>query len=237
MVKPVKVRSHASPKDGPKAKESISQPYLQGQVLQDSPGDQCQAQDKSVLSLPGNRSGGDSGQGNTQSLTQELSQNVETSKDQPTKRLKHWEKGLALMNGHKPMSQPGAIEAVLNRYEAGEDIRLIAQDLGLTRQALYRQLIQIPDWQHYQAANALLDLDEARDTFRDKEVRDNGVVSRVREQAKLAQWTLERTARSIYGDKLQVEHSVSLETGDLLGAATDLLASVRRRKEKIVKSE
>ena len=237
MARPVKVRPPKNPENGPQAKESIPQPDVQGEVLQDSPGDQCQAQDKSVLSLPGNRPGGDSGQGNTQSLTQELSQNVETSKDQPTKRLKHWEKGLALMNGHKPMSQPGAIEAVLNRYEAGEDIRLIAQDLGLTRQALYRQLIQIPDWQHYQAASALADLDDAKEIFRDEEVRDGIVVSRAREQARIAHWTLERTARSIYGDKLQVEHSVSLETGDLLGAATDLLASVRRRKEKIVKSE
>ena len=237
MVKPVKVRSHASPKDGPKAKESISQPDLQGEVLQNSQGDQCKAPNRSVLSLPGNRPGGDSGQGNTQSLTQELSQNVETSKDQPTKRLKHWEKGLALMNGHKPMAQPGALDSVLGRLERGEKVTEIAQTIGITDIALYRQLlVHAPnDWQGIQAGKALKKLDNSDGEL---DACENGVeLGRARERIGLAKWQLERTARSIYGDKLQVEHSVSLETGDLLGAATDLLASVRRRKEKIVKSE
>ena len=239
MVKPVKVRPPKNPENGPQAKESISQPDLQGESLQDSPGDQDKVQDRPVSNIPGNRPRGDSGQGSPESLTQSLnlSQNVDSPKEQPAKRLKHWEKGLALMNAGKPLAQPGAIQAILNRYEAGEPVQDIAKDINLTRQAVYRQLVQIPDWQHYQAASALADLDDAKEIFRDEEVRDGIVVSRAREQARIAQWTLERTARSIYGDKLQVEHSVSLETGDLLGAATDLLASVRRRKEKIVQSE
>ena len=95
----------------------------------------------------------------------------------------------------------------MDRFERGESIMQIAQDLGISHVAIYRAIIrQIPDeWQQYRSAKALGQLDQAENDL--SRATDGVTVSRVREQIKMAQWQLERTCRSIYGDKLQVEQA------------------------------
>ena len=146
----------------------------------------------------------------------------------------HTRKGLLAMNAGKPLAQPNALQSVLDRFETGEPIQQIADSLGITRQAVYRALLQLPDWQLYQSAEALEDLDKAKAVFRDESIRDNGVVARAREQAKAAQWTLERTCRSIYGDKLTIASEINPQDRELLANASELLALF---KEKVIEQE
>src|SRR3990167_1553068 len=124
---------------------------------------------------------------------------------------KHARTGLEAMNAGKPLAQPGSIQTVLDRYESGEPITAIATSLGISFQAVYRALLSVPDWPYYQAASALADLHEAREVFRNPQItgdpRTDGVELNARTQlARLAQWTLERTCRTLYGDKLEVSH-------------------------------
>ena len=113
--------------------------------------------------------------------------------------------GLVAMNAGRPIAD-GGLQPVLDRFERGESIAQIAQDLGISGGAIYRAIIRnIPDeWQQYRSAKALAQLDQAEIDL--SGASDGVMVSRVREQIKMAQWHLERTCRSIYGDKLQVEH-------------------------------
>jgi len=113
--------------------------------------------------------------------------------------------GLVAMNAGRPIADHG-LAPIMERYEAGESIAQIAKSIGVTHAAIYRAILRnIPDqWQQYRSARALTQLDQA-ETDLEKAV-DNVSVSRTREQIKMAQWVLERTCRSIYGDNLQVEH-------------------------------
>ena len=114
--------------------------------------------------------------------------------------------GLVVMNAGKPIADHG-LQPIMDRFERGESIMQIAQDLGISHGAIYRAIIrQIPDeWQQYRSAKALGQLDQAENDL--SRATDGVTVSRVREQIKMAQWQLERTCRSIYGDKLQVEQA------------------------------
>ena len=166
---------------------------------------------------------------------------AKTAQDRPEstqpEKPKPWANGLAKMNQNRPLAKPNALQNVLVRLEAGESVPTIAQSLGITEFALYRALLrQAPDdWQGIQSAKALSKLDKS-----DAELdacSDGVQLGRARERIGLAKWNLERTARNIYGDKVQIEHTVSLETGEVLGEALDLVRSIRRRKEKVVNPE
>lgn len=141
----------------------------------------------------------------------------------------HAKAGLMAMNAGKPIAEHG-IQPILDRYEAGESVKAIAESLGVKRQSVYRALVAQPEWQHYQTAAALVDLEDARESFRDDALRD-GAVPRVREQAKLAQWTLERTARAIYGDKLTVEHHGAPSLTIVIGSVAEPQQSQRNTPE------
>ena len=138
------------------------------------------------------------------------------------------------MNAGKPLSEPGAIQAVLDGLEAGSKVSEIAQQHKVTDFAIYKALVRnVPDeWQAIQAAQSLVERQKAKEEI--ERASDGVQVSRGRELARMSEWTLERTCRRIYGDKLQVEHSISLETGELLGAASELLQHLKRRQEKVV---
>lgn len=147
---------------------------------------------------------------------------------------KHARKGLALMNRESPLSKPGALEAVLDGLEAGSKVSQLAEQHKVTDFAIYKALVRnVPDeWQAIQAAQSLVERQKAKEEI--ERAADGVQVSRGRELARMSEWTLERTCRRIYGDKLQIEHSVSLETGELLGAAQELLTHLKRRQEKVV---
>ena len=143
---------------------------------------------------------------------------------------KNIRKALEASHRNRPLAKPGALQAVLDAYELGEPITHIAKRLGISDQAVYRAILQnIPDqWQAYQSAKAISDLDKASDAL--DASKDNVAVSRTREQIKLAQWKLERTARSIYGDRQEVTVNAENMADLLLAVSTKML------KEKQINS-
>lgn len=109
---------------------------------------------------------------------------------------------------------------VLNQYLAGKTSRQIAEENGITRQALQAWLLRedAQGWQLAQTAIAQEDVDEAIDYRKsiqariegaDKEERERLNIALVcaRDAEKSAQWRLERVCRRIYGQD-QVPASV-----------------------------
>lgn len=119
------------------------------------------------------------------------------------------------MNADRPLAQPGVLEDLLQRLDAGEPAIEVAKRYGVSDVALYRYLLRNApeEWKAISAGQALARVDSED---RKLDSAQNGVeLGRARERLSLAKWTLERTARSIYGDSQQL--SVSAEQlGDLL---------------------
>lgn len=117
----------------------------------------------------------------------------------PSPAPKHWEAGLAVMNADKTLQGRASALQILERFEAGQSIPDQATALGITPEAIYRHLMRhSPEvWGEYQGAKALARLEMA-DTEMEG-ARDGVSVSRARERARLAMWTLERTSRKLYG--------------------------------------
>src|SRR3990167_2222778 len=119
----------------------------------------------------------------------------------------HARPGLLKMNATAPLSQPGAIQTVLERYSRGESMRQIADSLAINPSAIYHFLLRnFPEeWSQFQASLSLVERDDAKRELR--AATDGVSVSRARELGRMSEWELERTCRSIYGDKLQVEQA------------------------------
>ena len=171
-----------------------------------------------------------------------MTHNQDMPKDQPesptanAQKPRNWEKGLAVMNQGKPLqgkNKAFAVE-VLQRYLSDESTKEIAASLNITRQALGAWLLQIAEdeWVAAQVARAVARKEKADE---DMEVAADGLaLARAREQLKSAQWDLEKLFRRLYGDKVQIEHGINLDTLDVLASASELLSQVRRRPERVV---
>lgn len=109
------------------------------------------------------------------------------------------------MNADKPLATVDTQE-ILDKLLSGQSVQQIANDLNITRIALYAWMLRnCPgQWLETQAAKQLSKLDECESVF-DAEYsgdsrRDGIDISRTREKAKLAQWHLERANRKLFGD-------------------------------------
>ncbi len=98
---------------------------------------------------------------------------------------------------------------ILDKYEDGLEIRLIAERLGVSNVAIYKHLIKrCPDeWISTQAARALDDYETAKQELDDldgKTCTSQSVTLAVA-RVKHYEWLLERTLRRLYGQSLQVD--------------------------------
>ena len=86
-------------------------------------------------------------------------------------------------------------------------MRQIADSLAINPSAIYHFLLRnFPEeWSQFQASLSLVERDDAKRELR--AATDGVSVSRARELGRMSEWELERTCRSIYGDKLQVEQA------------------------------
>ena len=143
---------------------------------------------------------------------------------------RHARKGLEVANRNRPLAKPGAIQKVLDDYQAGDSVPAIAQRLGIQPASIYMALLRNcpEEWQEYQAARALMKLDNS-----DQEIdaATNGIMlGRAREKLGRDKWVLERTCRSIYGDRQEVTVNAENMADLLLAVSTKML------KEKQINS-
>ena len=127
----------------------------------------------------------------------------------------------------RPLSKPGALEQVLTRLDNGESAKSISQDLGISDVALYRYLIRnAPEqWKAISTGNALARLD-SEDRAMDHAT--NGIMlGRARERMAQARWTLERTARNIYGDQ-ELKGINAAQLTDLLLAVSERMLAEKQ---------
>ncbi len=114
--------------------------------------------------------------------------------------------GIAVMNADKALFGANP-QDLLDRLGAGETASQLAGKLGIGLPALYQWLLRnCPEqWASMSAGLALSRIDKAESTLDDETLgdspkRDSVIVSRARSQAAIAQWSLERVARKMYGD-------------------------------------
>ena len=109
--------------------------------------------------------------------------------------------GLAVANAHKPLAQYSQDpEAILCRLRAGESVKQLCADLGVSHVAFYTWAVRnCPDeFLAISAGRSLARIGDAEDLIDSAE--DQLAVSKGRESARLAQWNLERANRKLFGD-------------------------------------
>jgi predicted transcriptional regulator len=130
---------------------------------------------------------------------------------------------------------PVAVDEILQRYEAGEMIPVIAKDLGLTERTLYRRLLEHPErWMAAQQAQCLQRHEVAKAKHTEaveslealkKQLDEEGITDASERHWRLAhvnaieracerllnaaRWELERVMRKEYGQKQEVTGNVS----------------------------
>lgn len=136
--------------------------------------------------------------------------------------------GLIAMNADKPLADLDDALPILNRYEAGETIEVIAASLGISSIAVYRWLTRKAEaqWKEYQAARALADYESAEQELRT--ATDGVTLGRARELLKSQQWKLERVLRKIYGPDAQ-QVNVQININDVAKRIADLEAELTQR--------
>jgi len=110
--------------------------------------------------------------------------------------------GLKAMNAGKPLTEfTDNPTPILDRLRNGESPSRIAATLGVSHQAVYEWLLthHPEDWQAISASKSLARIEIAESDLDDYEA-DGVAIARARESARLAQWSLERVARRMYGD-------------------------------------
>ena len=92
-----------------------------------------------------------------------------------------------------------AVKQVLARYEAGEEVRDICKDYGVSHVTVYKRVIEHAEdaWKAVQVARAMSRKEEAEREL--DSATDALTLARGRERLKAAQWDLERVCRRIYG--------------------------------------
>ena len=99
----------------------------------------------------------------------------------------------------KETDRNALLDAILSHYEAGASIYALAEQLGVTNGAIYRQLIKHrpDDWKEISAARYQTIIERAEEQL--KNSSDALSVTRAREELANAKWMLERLQRRIYG--------------------------------------
>ena len=117
-------------------------------------------------------------------------------------------------------------KSVLRRYLSDESTLDIAGSYGVTRQALNLFLLKHAeeDWKDAQVGRALARKEKAEDAI--DQATDPLQLARGREMLKSAQWDLERVCRRIYGQELNVNHTISADLGDRLRRARERIVNV-----------
>ena len=115
----------------------------------------------------------------------------------------------------------------LAMLHAGKSLRDIANELGVSRQAIHAWMLREQGEQYHEAITAALtqrvaDADERLDTAGD--VID---IARAREQARFSRMDLERRRPGLYGQRTQVTHEVGPDLGELLREARGRVVSVQ----------
>ena len=112
-------------------------------------------------------------------------------------------------------------KAIISRYMAGEKIRKIAGEYGVSRIAVYAFLLQFApeEWIAAQKAKAFAMKEEGEDGITEsQDALDLGIA---REQLRAGQWDLERVMRKEYGrDEQNITINV-LDLGDRLRRAKE----------------
>jgi hypothetical protein len=115
-------------------------------------------------------------------------------------------------------------EDLLKRYQNGEFGTDIAKSLGVPHQAVYDYLLRHceDEWKTAQIARAMAEWNAAKEEYaklrkQAAEIADNIDAERVRialacarEEAKSAGWELERLCNRLFGQKQEVNHTVSI---------------------------
>ena len=145
----------------------------------------------------------------------------------------HAKAGLAAMNAGRPLTAPNTLESVLDRLET-ESVAQIAESYQVSEVALYRFLTRnAPEqWKDISTGKALQRIDEEDRSLESATTKIE--LGRARERLNQARWTLERTCRSIYGDKLTIASEINPQDRELLANASELLALF---KEKVIEQE
>lgn len=120
--------------------------------------------------------------------------------------------GLAVAHQGKPLAAlAGDAEPILERLRNGESVRAMAAELGVSGSAFYAWLIRnAPDeFLAISAGRSLTRIEQAEEDLDSAE--DQLTVSKARESARLAQWTLERANRKLYGDNKQENTGVTVQ--------------------------
>ena len=115
-------------------------------------------------------------------------------------------RGAAITNsGEHPLAGRISTTEILQRYERGERIDAIANELGCTNKAVYRHLLlNAPEeWQAYQASHVLDEHQRwSEAVYRAPDALE---LARAREGLKAAQWQLERLCKRLYGSHTEPE--------------------------------
>jgi transposase-like protein len=99
------------------------------------------------------------------------------------------------------MVSTDVVKEVLARYEAGETIREVCKDYGVSHVTLYKRIIEDQEeyWKSLQVATSLARKEEAEREL--DTAPDMVTVARCTQRLKAAQWDLERVCRRIYGQE------------------------------------
>jgi hypothetical protein len=120
--------------------------------------------------------------------------------------------GVPALPSSKPLAiYDGDAAPILERLRQGERVKVIAQEHGVSHQAVYAFLLQhCPDeWRAISASRSLSRMETAEHDMDDAE--DNVQVSKARESHRMAAWQLERVARGMYGDNKDAQAGVNIQ--------------------------
>jgi predicted DNA-binding protein YlxM (UPF0122 family) len=134
--------------------------------------------------------------------------------------------GLPALEKPKAVLAPGLVgqdpKTILLRYLSDESTQTIAEDFGVTRQALGQYLLRHAeeDWKEAQVARAIARKERAEDAL--EAATDPLQLAKARELLKAAQWDLERVCRRIYGIDREINFNLNVgDLGDRLRRARD----------------
>lgn len=133
---------------------------------------------------------------------------------------------VAQYRGKLPATKEERTQAALDiiaRYEEGESVYAIAEELGLTNAALYKLMLHYAadEWKEAASAKALANLEDAE--LRMETAPDALEVTRAREQIKSAQWKLERLLARYFGQQQQAQQAqVVINIAPIRGQVIDM---------------
>ncbi len=124
---------------------------------------------------------------------------------------------------------PTAIGEALKRLAAGDSVRAIADDLGVTHQAIRVLLLdEVPDeYRVFQRRSLIARIVEADQQL--EEAATPIAIVRARELCRFARWDAERRLPHMFGQQTRIEVGVAPDLADALRRA--------RERERVIESE